>query len=80
MLSGELEDVSGHKPAHLGEGRLKVLVLGRDLRLRGRLIKGTILEDVVKHVCLVRGRPLAVENGKHLQNIGTDIVRSMVEL
>ena len=80
MLSGELEDVSGHKPAHLGEDRLKVLVLGRDLHLSGRLIKGTILEDVVKHVCLVHGRPLAVENGKYLQNIGTDIVRSMVKL
>ena len=53
MLSGEIEDISGHKLAHLGKDRLKVLVLGRDLLLSGRLIIGTILEDVVEHVRFV---------------------------
>ena len=55
-------------------------MIGRDLCQRGRLIKGTILEDVVEHVCLVHVRSLAVENGKKLQYIDTDLAIFMVKL
>ena len=55
-------------------------MIGRNLCQRGRLIKGTILEDVVKHVCLVYVRSLAVENGKHLKHVDTDLVSFMVKL
>ena len=79
MLSGELEDISSHKLAHLGEDRFEVLVLGRNLLLLRRLIKGTLLEDVVEHFRLIHRCALAVENGKHLQHIGTDLVSFMVQ-
>ena len=80
MLSGKLEDISGHKLTHLVEDRLKVLILGRDLCLLRRLIDGTILEDVVEHVCLVHGRASAVENSEHLQHIRADLVGCMTKL
>ena len=80
MLSGKLEDISGHKLTHLVEDRLKVLVLGRDLCLMRRLINGTILEDVVEHGCLVHACALAMEYSEHLKHIRADLVGSMVKL
>lgn len=80
MLRGEREDVSGHQLAHLIEDGWEVLVLGSDLLLLGRHVKGAILEDVVEHLRLIHRLALAVQNGEHLQSMGTDLVSIMALL